>query len=87
MTKPNALGFPLGLTQLKKAKNPFLNWGQLEVSYFLWHENNQVLAITTAYNPKDIVIRSRKRPIFGELSVKDLAIPTCINAYNHYMGG
>ena len=41
ITKPNALGFPLGLTQLKKAKKPLLEWGQLEevitkkVSYFL----------------------------------------------------
>ena len=104
-TRPNALGFPLSLTQLKKAKKPLLNWGQLEevitegVGCFLWQDNNRVLAITTAYNPQDTIMRSRKRPgitstnasitrpIFGELSVKDLAIPTCINAYNHYMGG
>jgi Transposase IS4 len=55
--------------------------------------------MTTAYNPKDIVIRSQKRPsatstsasitrpIFGASPVKDLPIPTPINAYNHHIGG
>jgi len=55
--------------------------------------------MTTAYNLTDEVIRARKRPsatstsaaitqpVFGDLSVKDLPIPTAINAYNHYMGG
>ncbi len=55
--------------------------------------------MTTAYNLTDTVIRARKRPsatstsasitrsIFGDLSVKDLPIPTAINAYNHHMGG
>ena len=55
--------------------------------------------MTTAYNLTDEVIRARKRPsatstsaaitrpVFGDLSVKDLSIPTAINAYNHYMGG
>ena len=58
----NALGFPLGLTQLKKAKKPLLEWGRLEevitkkVGCFLWQDNNWVLAITAAYNSQDIVI-------------------------------
>ena len=57
------------------------------------------MGITTAYNLTDTVIRARKRPsststsasitrsVFGNLPVKDLPIPTAINAYNHYMGG
>src|SRR5438034_4292939 len=55
--------------------------------------------MTTAYNLTDTIIRSRKRPsatstsaaitqpVFGGLPVKDLPIPTAINAYNHYMSG
>ena len=54
--------------------------------------------MTNAYNLIDIVIRTRKRPsststyasitrpVFGDSPVKDLPIPTGINAYNHYMG-
>ena len=57
------------------------------------------MSITTAYNLTDTVIRTRKRPsststsasitrsVFGNLLVKDLPIPTAINAYNHYIGG
>ena len=53
--------------------------------------------MTTAYNLTDEVIRACKRssatstsaaitqPVFRDLSVKDLSIPTIINAYNHYM--
>jgi hypothetical protein len=103
-TRVNALGFPPGLVQLKVAKN-LLNWGHLEVAItekvgcFLWQDNNRVLGITTAYNPRDIVIRPRKRPsatstsaaitrrVFGDFPVKDLPIPIAIDAYNHYMGG
>src|SRR5438552_14981707 len=55
--------------------------------------------MTTAYNMTDTIIRARKRPsststsaaitisVFGDLQIKDLPIPTAINAYNHYMGG
>ena len=55
--------------------------------------------MTTAYNLTDTIIRAWKRPsatstsaaitrpVFGGLPVKDLPIPTAINAYNHYMGG
>jgi Transposase IS4 len=69
------------------------------ILYFLWQDNNRVLGITTAYNLTDTVIRARKRPsststsasitrpVFGDLPVKKLPIPTAINAYNHYMGG
>jgi len=104
-TRVNASGFPLGLIQLKQAtKNPLI-WGHLEivitekVGCFLWQDNNQVLGITTAYNPQDTIIRTRKRPsrtsssaaitrpLFGNSPVKDLPIPVPIDAYNHYMGG
>ena len=55
--------------------------------------------MTTAYNLTDEVIQAHKRssatstsaaitrPVFRDLSVKDLPILTAINAYNHYMGG
>ena len=55
--------------------------------------------MTTAYNLTDTIIRAHKRSnatstsaaitwsVFGDLPVKDLPIPTAINAYNHYMGG
>lgn len=66
---------------------------------FIWQDNSGVLGITTAFSPSDIVVRTRKRPaktstsaaivrpVFGDAHVKDLPIPTLIDAYNHHMGG
>jgi hypothetical protein len=70
---------------------------------FVWQDNNTVLGLTTAYSlyrpEEDTIIRNRKRPkktsansritrpIFGNLSRKELAIPKVIDDYNHYMNG
>ena len=69
---------------------------------FLWQDNNAVIGITTSFSlhkPEDHVIRSRKRPkktstnaaivrpVFGDLIIKDLPIPTLIDVYNHHMNG
>jgi hypothetical protein len=64
-----------------------------------WQDNNIVLLLSTIHSPDTFVSTKRKRPAitstnatiarapFGDEVEKDLAIPTAINDYNHYMGG
>jgi hypothetical protein len=64
-----------------------------------WQDNNIVLLLSTIHSPDTFVSTKRKRPAatstnaaiarapFRDEVEKNLAIPTAINDYNHYMGG
>lgn len=66
---------------------------------FAWKDQNVVLFMTTVSNGKEVVIRSRRRPpktatnaatshvVFGDKTIKELAIPEFIDTYNHFMNG
>jgi len=68
---------------------------------YAWQDNNTVIACSTVHKSgeEQTIIRSRRRPqitstngplvrkVFGEEKQKDLAIPTFIDDYNHFMGG
>jgi hypothetical protein len=63
---------------------------------FAWKDAQVVLFITTVHDGHSTVVRPRKRPhnatqkeivtTWGSSYVKDKAIPTAIDEYNHHMG-